>query len=106
MPAKQMTSITQVHLYIKEHFKPGDIVSIGNISPGLLHLTASSISAALWKLGIEEVLILASEGEGPYGCNEYMVNDTYMESRGFEDREAPEPGLPRKRKSKLEKIND
>jgi hypothetical protein len=94
-----MTAITQIHLYIKEHYKPGDIITIHDIEVKLQHLRYSAISAALWKLGDEGILI-CSQFTGPHGCNEYMVDDSYMIDRGHEDREAPEPGLPRMRKCK------
>jgi len=99
-----MTSITQVHSYIKEHFKPGDILNSCMITDSVSYLTRSSISAALWKLGTEDILIDIDGDKGPYGCTEYMVNDTYLDSRGNEDREAPEPGTPRKR-TKKPKVN-
>ena len=102
MPAKQMTSITQVHSWIKEHCKETDIISICCVTKGLQHLTYSSVSAALWTLGVEEILLPMKE-KGPYGCTEYMVSDTVMCVRGHEDREAAEPGTKRHRKKKAKK---
>jgi len=99
MSAKQMTAITQVHYYIKEHFVPSDIISLKDLQLGLKHLTYSSISASLWKLGKENILLVMDE-TGPSKLKLYMVNDNYMNLRGTENREAAEPGLKRKHKRK------
>ncbi len=95
-----MTSITQVHFYIKEHFVPSDFIDTAVLVKALPHLTYSSVSIALWKLSTEDTLITVEKDKGPFGSTEYMVSDTYMELRGHENREAPEPGKKRNRRSK------
>lgn len=97
--ANKMTAITQVHCYIKEHCSPGDIISVCCITKNLQHLTYSSVSASLWKLGQEELLIPLEE-KGRCGSNEYMVNDNIHDLRGHENRNAPPQGVKRSRSKK------
>ena len=102
--AKNMTAITQVHSYIKEHYKPGDLVTTNQLHQLLPWLTNSSISAALWKLGVEEILI--SDDDVTKRANIYMVNNNYLMFRGTENREAPEPGVHRNCKPKLKEAHN
>lgn len=99
-----MTAITQVHSYIKEHYKPGDLINAKQLHQQLPWLTFSSISAALWKLSKEEIL-LVDTNPGKQG-NIYMVDESYLMVRGNEDREAPEPGKPRNCKCKLKEAHN
>ena len=101
---RKLTAITQVHSYIKEHYKPGDLVNARQLHQLLPWLTFSSVSAALWKLGKEEIL-LVDTNPGKFG-NIYMVDENYMITRGKEDREAPEPGKPRNCKRKLKETTN
>lgn len=85
MSKKNQSAITQVHLYIKEHYKKGDQFTSVTLLKKLKYLTRSSITAALWKL-TEEGLLERDWSGTPYVHT--VTTDTFC-SRPTEDRDAP-----------------
>jgi hypothetical protein len=85
MKKKQQTAITQVHLYIKEHFVKGEMFTSTLLHKKLKHLTPSSITAALWKL-TEEGILYRDWSVIPYVHT--VTNGTFC-TRESESRGAP-----------------
>ena len=101
--ARNQTAITELHSYIKEHFQVADEVNTPMMRERLPWITPSAVSAGLWKLSTEGILMEADRK--PIGCRTakcviYMVAEDYMMVRGTENIEAKEPGLPREHKRK------
>lgn len=87
------TAITQIHYYIKEHFKTGDSINTSDILAKLTWLTPSSISASLWKFKEEGML----EKTGRQGlCNQYTVLSEIFCKRDTEDMTPCKQGIRRR----------